>query len=104
MAVIGRPENVVALTVPGGDYCISRRHFNQGKEPGTITNVVDVCARDVPNELVQKHQVVRQPELGQVGLLVCAGGAVNGTKVFNLVIGARVCRAVKIWRLMGAEL
>ena len=81
------PENVVKLAVPGGDYGIGHRKVGQGKEPGTITDVVDVCSGDVPKDFVPEQYIVSSPELGQVGLFGSAGAAVKGPHVFNLVIG-----------------
>jgi hypothetical protein len=90
----GPPVGVAVLAVPGGDCSIGHRHGNQGEEPGTVTNVVDMLIGDGPEGSVPLRNEVLGPEIGEVGLLGSAGAVEAGSYGLDLVIVPGVPAAV----------
>src|SRR5258708_40318311 len=48
----GPPEMIEPLAVPGGYSTIGHRHGDQGEEPGTVANIVEICISDAPKGTV----------------------------------------------------
>ena len=64
------PEDVMLLTVPGGDYSIRERQIGQGEEPGTISNPADMRIGDGPETSVPKSKNCSDQKLARS---VCSG-------------------------------
>src|SRR6202035_5422770 len=98
------PEEVKSLAVPGRDDSISHCQAGQGKEPGTIADVVYMRNGDVPDAPVQDYEEVVGIEVTEVGLLFATDAAEEVSQGLNLVIVSNIPVTGQRGGRYGAEL
>src|SRR5262245_45852097 len=99
------PKEEVLLAVPDHDGGVGYRHTDQSQQPGAVIEALAVFHRNVTGHALEdRAENLRTIEVGEFGLLRCAGAVGRGTHAFHLVVVLGVLFALHIrWRV-GAEL
>src|SRR6266550_3147085 len=98
------PEVVSVLGVEAGDDAIGGRHVEQREEPGVLRQVIVVRGGGESGDQVPGQIRVFNPELGRLGLVSIARGAVDCTQALNFVKVSRVVAAIEFGRTFGQKL
>src|ERR687897_1821838 len=102
--VPGPPEVVVVLVVPAGDRRVGAAEVLQREQPGAVGGAQVGAGDELAGDLVPADDRCALPPLGEVGLLIGAGGAGGPAESLDLVeLGGPLCAGQRRWG-RGAEL